>query len=424
MSKKIRLLICDDRKERRESWCASLAAIPALADRLEVVEFSDDKFEADIGELKHRRAQARPGSPEQELVRSLAELRQISADEPEGSSDNMFDVADVLVVDYALEQLERHDAYLTGALVAYLARCYSSCGVIVGVNQHGENPFDLTLAGDRSSFADVDIGEVQIANPGLWGASKPGNYRPWSWPNVPELVDLHRRRVEVVSNDVERPVLETLGLHDLVPVMPRSALQDLERMGSAVEAVTFEVVARDSTIGLRRGEHPMSFDALVRIAAARVAKWLDTAVVALQDVLIDAPHLASRNPLLLAGSPADPSSWDAACKLGVGHHEVGLIEPLGRSHKFCAAEWVTRPLWRWPDVSSDEQLPGVADPWMIPSAELVFAEDLSRFIPRDHARRFVMEAGTNTTRWVARPDVQSFEGVQEVEYQPQRRLAM
>ncbi len=420
------IVICDDREDRRQEWFGDIDAIPAVSGRLQQIEFDFEKFQKDLDELKQRRQQARPEATGKDRDPEPLGLTELKAREDPPfvhGGENMFDLADILVVDYALEKLEGEDAYLTGALVAYLARCYSSCRVIVGVNQHGENPFDLTLMGDRSSFADVDIGEEQLANRGLWEATEAPGFRPWSWPVVPDLVKLHERRVEEARSMLDRSVLEALGLMELVPLMPRSALQDLERQGTPVQAITFESVARTSALGLRRGEHPMSVDAIARIAAARIAKWLDTAVIPLQDVLIDAPHIAVRNSRLLAGSPESIDAWNATCKLGVPHDRAGLIEAL-EEHRYEHGLWATRPLWRWPGISNHDDLPGIADPWTISTSRFVFAEDLSRFVPRDQARRFVMEAGTNTTRWVADPTLDGFDYLEDVDYQPQRRLAM
>jgi hypothetical protein len=416
---RLKVLICDDREERRAEWLEQLQAVEALGDRLLPLEFDRDRFDTDFKALKRRRTEARPHSASEAdpAPLTLAELSEIT--DPVDDS-NIFDQADVLIVDYALERFEGEDGYLTGALVAYLARCYSSCGVIVGVNQHGENPFDLTLLGDRTSFADVDIGQDQLANRGLW-SNEWGGFRPWSWPVVPDLVARHYQRVAIVEGALTSSVLEVLELLQSVPTMPRSALQDLERRGATVEDITFETVARSPVLGLRRGEHPMSLCALSRIGAARVAKWLETAVLPLQDVLIDAPHLAARNAKLLAGSPAEITAWNATCQVGATNG-AGLVQELNE-YRYETA-WTTRATWRWGELTRDERLPGIADPWDIPSTEWVFCEDLSAFQRRIHARRLVMEVGSLTTRWVSNPELIDDAELLKVDYQPQRRLSL
>ena len=121
-------------------------------------------------------------------------------DEDAWEAATAFDRADVLLVDYDLFAFNR-DEYLTGAMVAYMARCYSGCGVIVGVNELGPNPFDLTLIDNTDSFADLTIGDVQIDNRGLWFGitddPQPGRFRPWSWPALLDAAERQARR----SND-------------------------------------------------------------------------------------------------------------------------------------------------------------------------------------------------------------------------------
>src|SRR5579872_7631420 len=45
----------------------------------------------------------------------------------------LLDTADIFIVDYDLVKAANED-YLTGETVAYLARCYSGCGVVVALN--------------------------------------------------------------------------------------------------------------------------------------------------------------------------------------------------------------------------------------------------------------------------------------------------
>ena len=54
------------------------------------------------------------------------------------------------IIDYDLlgSQAEKSPTgSLTGEIIAYLVRCFSRCKLIIGLNQYGSNPFDLTLRG-------------------------------------------------------------------------------------------------------------------------------------------------------------------------------------------------------------------------------------------------------------------------------------
>jgi hypothetical protein len=101
-----------------------------------------------------------------------------------------------------------------------------------------------------------------------------------------------------------------------------------------------------------------------------------------------------------------------------------MIIPETLAHAYDRANWTDRPLWFWEAVASDEGLPGVREPWTMPGTDLVFCEDLSRFLERGRARRFVMGVGSNPLRWVADPDAAGVPELAGVSYQPARRLAL
>lgn len=400
MSERV-ILICDDEAGRRDEWKEALEGLRPTLDGW-VVELLGSDFADELQTLKDRELASRTG----ELDRK---------------AESRFDAAQVLVVDYDLLQFEG-SGWVTGENVAYLARCYSTCEVIVGVNLTGqENPFDLTLVDHLDSFADVNIGAKQLTNPGLWGGPRSG-LSPWSWPSLPNLVDAHRQRVVAVG-DGGTKLLDALGLRDVG--LPRHARQLIEAGGE--RDPTFEEFARDSDLGLRGGDKPWQ-GTTARVAAARAAKWLETAVLPAQDLLIDAPHLAVRNPLLLAGAHDDPNAWERTTDRG---DPSGALIPALCRHSYGAPLWANRPLWRWAPLGGDTELPGVAEPWERPSPPYVFCEDISRFLPPEHARDFVVDDLPTSlpTRYVAKqgdPAVKELVGddLSSVQYGPKTRFAL
>src|SRR5205823_2019483 len=162
---------------------------------------------------------------------------------------------------------------------------------IVGVKEHGPNPFDLTLADTPESFTDAIIGEAQIDNPRLWLGQPKGQrlYRPWYWPPLMDLPSRQQRLTERSFGALHEHVLDITGLAKVQSRIPRTAIGYLERAGRENERTSLDDLARGVRLGLRRGDEASSKRAVARIAAARTAKWLTRVVLPLQDVLIDAP---------------------------------------------------------------------------------------------------------------------------------------
>jgi hypothetical protein len=99
------------------------------------------------------------------LGRRIEEVRKSSK---KLETKTVLDTADIFIVDYDLIKAEGED-YLTGETVAYLARCYSTCGIIVALNQFYRSPtFDLTFRPQLDSFADLNISADDLKSDGLW----------------------------------------------------------------------------------------------------------------------------------------------------------------------------------------------------------------------------------------------------------------
>src|SRR5437667_7791458 len=132
--KKKKILICDDVSAERTRWKKSLEQIPSVEHAFDVEVIVDKVFRDTLTDLEKRRRKARD--------------RTVEASE---WGQNIFDTAAILIVDYDLLEFNKED-YITGEGVAYLARCYSRCGLIVALNQFGVNSFDLTLRCNPTSF--------------------------------------------------------------------------------------------------------------------------------------------------------------------------------------------------------------------------------------------------------------------------------
>ena len=366
MSEKRKILVLDDEKGRNENWKEWLEkAMGRWTEEYEVDVKNNEEVSAALDDLHERRRLARE-SKEYPL---------------EG---NLFDRMDIFFVDYDLFQLDKKKD-VTGELVAYLARCYSSCGLIVAVNQFekGTRTFDLRLSGHPEAFADFNIAPGDLENPGLWSYPWKG-YRPWYWPHIPTAQRNLETRATDLEEHLEEKVLKYLGF-DEGAAFPASTLELLSRTERPGD-VTFESFVGRSALGLRTKDkvgHPVS---VARIAASRLNKWLETSVLPGQNILVDAPHLAYRFPSLMPdltdieswNRTADPTSLDA------DPIKRGLID----EHRFQKRDWLSRPAWSWQKVSSLRSIKEVNDPWSTVKPDFVFCEDTSRFVPEDDAVSF------------------------------------
>lgn len=415
MAKRFNVAICDDESSNRDKWKDELGKIPGFSDSFEVelivADEKDGNFRKAIDGLGERKKQAR------------------STTSTKAGAENLFDKIDLLIVDYDLINAA-HGNWITGEEIAYLARCYSSCKVIVAVNQYGSNPFDLNLTGHfPESFADINLGDKQVSNPGLWTKNWPNGFRPWYWPMLPNLInDIAIRVKDVSGENLDRPVKEVLGFRDDAwRLLPRETIAKITPRGSnkVSEQITIRDVIENSELGLRHKDELMDDEAAARIAGARLGQWLDYAVLAAQDILVDAPHLVERYPSLTGKS--DPTidqlntfaRIDSPDVLGLDKNLAELA--FGKSH------WLSRPAWYWPSVTQAKWIKEVLDPWGTIAPNAYFCEDVSRFVAIDQTREFrIRVPSVYDTRHCINPNSKGAEGwtaeLNVVDYQPNGRL--
>lgn len=398
----LKILVCDDVDNRAAKWAAALAGVDAGRSVFEVVVPPEDDLVAAIDSLEKRR----------EVARMTSEARppDLTPEEKRAVATNLFDDVAILVLDYDLFWLgvnrdaEKRSlptrARLTGEGVAYLVRCYSRCDYIVGLNQFGENTFDLNLRGHLESYADLNIGGVQLGNPGLWGDWVDG-FRPSSWPNLLTAAKAQQDRMSFLATRMSSPVLETLNLvDDGYPTVPREAL---EFLGSDPLALTFEQFAVSGRPrGFDKPDVPWEGEALVRVAASRVAKWLEREVLSGTEALVDRPHLVERFPSVLGATEPDLSMLN---KGSYPRENQGTLEhPAVAEAMFAHGSWLSRPAWHWPKLSADSRIDEVADPWSGDAPTFRFCEDVSRFLPEEACLTYSAEVRSSwVTRYVAGP---------------------
>ncbi len=381
----LRALIVDD----DEGFCDKVKqAIEAASASVTVVPIRTEELNTGLRELHSRRDAARAG-------------RSTTWDE------NVFDTADILFVDYDLVGLEEV-SLANGEDLAYLARVFSRCGVILGLNQFGRNTFDLSMIRDGQSWADVNLGSEQVAGSFLWREQGDAAFAPWSWPLVPQAHSAFLARTTRILESLD------VAMQDALPLLSEPLPTDTAERLLGDGTLSWRAWVTSKCLRVRDRQTALDDTALARIAAAKIGSWMERAVLARQDILVDAPHLVSRYPALL-DDPADLKAWASTCTrsepVRVTRTEVQpcLLQDW--------ALWLSRPAWSWPKLRELASGKG----WERPptnAADVVFCEDVSAFVQSSDAKEYRSGLSTPFARRYMRD-------VAGVDYEPRvRRLSV
>ena len=415
------ILIYDDEPERKGKFKGELEKGLNEANQsknFNVASLDGPEFQNAIKALEQRRIDFR-------------KKKEIYFEENLKDGAKNIDNTSIFIIDYDLlgSQVEESSTgSLTGEIVAYLVRCFSKCKLIVGLNQYGSNPFDLTLRGDLDSFADLNLGEHQLKNPDLWrgnwGDSRQG-FRPWYWPNLRDSLCNFDERVRDVQGNLEAPISEFLNFDaELFQLLPREIVQFIEKPEKKEHFQTtfWEFVVESGnglrlkdTKGLNKG---INDHILARVGAARISKWLEQLVLPEQDILVDAPHLISRYPSLITGDQKKIKTWNKIAQL-IGHDKLGLNTGLIEPYRFKKDHWVSRPVWFWDKVRECERIREIIEPWVTVKPDWVFCEDASYFYNRENCREFLADTASPFIRRFLK-----YFDEDEVDYRPRVRFSM
>ena len=421
MSKETILIYDDDGERAGEFKCKLEKGLDKAnqSENFNVKSLEHGEFQKAIIALEKRRIEFRKG--EKELENSHKD----DAEE--------IDNASIFIIDYDLLDSQEKEkklftGSLTGEIVAYLVRCFSKCKLIVGLNQYGNNPFDLTLRGDLDSFADLNLGEYQLDNPGLWKGDWEDSgqeFRPWCWPNLCDLLCDFGKRVEDIQENLDTPISEFLDFNrELFELLPREIVQFIWKDKEKEHfQTTFREFVTKSGNGLRSKDMKevkkgINDHVLARVGAARVSKWLEQLVLPEQDILVDAPHLVSRYPSLITGDKEKIETWNKTAQL-VGHEQLGLDTNLIEDYRFEKAHWISRPVWFWDKLRECEDIKEVTEPWLTVSPNWVFCEDASRFYNHEYCREFLADTTSPFTQRFVK-----YFNEDEIDYRPRARFSL
>ena len=395
MNDKETILVYDDEKRLGEAYVDRLKDLEVVTEAFDVENLDDDKFTDELTILKGRQDDFRKGKSW------------------DGDS-SILDGTSIFIIDFDLINPSKTGFIPSGEDVAYYTRCFSRCGLIVGLNSV-RNIFDLTLEGNPKSFADLNISSDQLDNPGLWGGETNG-FRPWYWPDLPKQLKTFEKKIDGVKKNLGLPICDSLGFpKEVVEIFSRNVG---EFIGNDPHETTFRDFVKDSPNVLKGKDNEaidyMDEEMMGRIAASRVSKWLERLVLPGQDILVDAPHLVMRYPSLLKSDHKKIENWNKTAKFEP-YTKLGLDFKTIEQFRFKNDYWLSRPAWFSSKLSDCQDIKEVLEPWTREEIDFVFCEDSSSFYEKK-------ECGTFIAKMESPYDRRFVRHFHDIEYSPIKRL--
>jgi len=366
----------------------------------------------------------------QEVSRIIADLhtKRLESRKEGYNPSNVLDGFDLVLVDYdllGLDAVAGGSAWSTGAEVAYAGRLMCDVGPIVVVNQFGTNSFDLTMTRTSSSYADLDVGSEQIAEPSLWSVNGAKGFRPWHWPDLTTEKSRFAQMQQFVLENLDKSITQVLGFEVSDVESPRFIGHEiLGYLGiESTEPVTFRQLLtqrRDIRVfNVLEKDLPllsnMDDRTLARVSSVVVSHWLEKIVMPNQEVVADLPHISPVLPWVLADYSVE-DNWNALCSL----NDHSVVPDSLKPYKFEPSFMFSRPVFWAEEVKVGLEGQGDFDIHELPS--LKFCEDVSLFIPTANAKNFPSDLlSFDKERWV-HGDLKC--GNTSVNYEPQSYLLM
>ena len=364
------ILVFEDRPDIATDWAEAVTSVLSTAKaEVEVETVTSNAFEDLQRVANRRRTEWRKDGHGTGMV-----------------EEHEADGKDVVIIDYDLLEYSP-TTNTTGSRLAYLLRCFTTCGFIVVLNAHRHNIFDLSLTSPSQDFADLHIDGEQLGNPGLWRVEFSG-YRPWHWPVIPRVIGNFEDCIKDVKAHLDEPVFDFFGLNRVIDAVPWKVHEFLNLRGGPADTVTFQDFIDHSSTG-REAKDKLTRAQTYRVAAARIGALLNSVIMPDQNALVDAPHLVSRFPSLIKAGNETIESWNRLCN-PTESDVLGILDDGLKQYQFKQPHWLWRPAWYWPEIHQDESIEEVKDPWKSGglNTEWVFCENVSKFLPAECVQPF------------------------------------
>jgi len=136
-----KIFVYDDDKGTGERYVKNLEQISAVKSRFKISPISDEELKKDLTALRERQIKVENGK---KWVKEHL----------------LLDEASIFIIDFNIWKGFKKKLYLTGEEVSYYVRCFSTCGLIVALNQYSDpqqNFFNLSLIESMDSFAEKSL---------------------------------------------------------------------------------------------------------------------------------------------------------------------------------------------------------------------------------------------------------------------------
>ena len=354
-SKKLKILVCDDRKEECERYAKAVEKICGI----EPTSLYEDGLKDALEQLE---------------CRANAIVKQTGK-----QTTSPFDDAALVFIDYRLEQLDQTQfIWPTAENVIGKIRAFAGARYIVSLNVLPNVDFDLKdLFGARKSVADLAIDAKNLSEPALWGkgAGKNG-FHPSYWPNLVRAHERRTKQIAAIRKRLDAKVLEHLGFEkelrgDWLPIDALSSLFPLLQEKDPWKATffdLFETAAEDLTLEItkdvadRAADSKADFevfrDVVARMCAYKVERWLRLHVLGPQDILVDLPHLIDRAPQILGKTRlSDPMAWnEVAVSDDLSKLDNNFRDSIEKATFEQSTLWFDQLAFWWTDLAERDEI--------------------------------------------------------------------
>lgn len=400
--------------------------LPESTDRFrEKIESATDEWDIEVDRIITCHEPDQPDFAEDFEVLRDRQRSVRDGREPPPERTTIFDESDIVFLDYHLDEKDSDLGVLSGEELAYYPRAFSSCGLLVSVNQILDPKFDLEMKDPPAPWSDLVISEDSLDSEGLWQPSGWEDFRPWLWPHLPtQVASFYKAVADVVDNDgeaLDERLVEILGFSESIQKgIPQESIDYFEHEERFGEMELRSIGA--SKLKAKDGRHAdlLPDNWMAHFAVSIVSKWLLYDVLPRQSILTDAPHMVFRYPSLLCEDkeqepPEDKDPYEECCRLD-GRLPDSVYAGRVDDQFFEKWYWIGRPVWWMNALSSNQELYEVSDQVDSHPSPYVFAEDASAFFEEDECESWRIAPETPHKRRY----IYHFQGPL---YEPKSRLA-